>query len=41
MPTHVTTSILVKMYGKAHMLEKAIAVSSRIERDYCRNGVWQ
>lgn len=36
MPSHVTTSILVKMYGKARMLDKAIAVSERMEREYGR-----
>jgi pentatricopeptide repeat protein len=33
-PSNVTTSILVKMYGKAHMLDKAISISDRMERDY-------
>jgi pentatricopeptide repeat protein len=36
LPSHVTTSILVKMYGKAHMLDKAIAVSERMEHEYGR-----
>jgi len=35
-PSNVTTSILVKMYGRAKMLEKAIAVSELIEREYGR-----
>lgn len=33
-PTHVTTSILVKMYGKAKMLDKAIEVSRMAEEEY-------
>mmetsp|Transcript_11857 Transcript_11857/g.21656 ORF Transcript_11857/g.21656 Transcript_11857/m.21656 type:complete len:852 (-) Transcript_11857:63-2618(-) len=33
-PTAVTASILVKMYGKAKMLDKAIAVASWIETKY-------
>mmetsp|Transcript_25181 Transcript_25181/g.57908 ORF Transcript_25181/g.57908 Transcript_25181/m.57908 type:complete len:844 (-) Transcript_25181:13-2544(-) len=33
-PTAVTASILVKMYGKAKMLDKAIAVASWIESKY-------
>jgi pentatricopeptide repeat protein len=35
-PSNVTTSILVKMYGKAHMLDKAISISVRMEREYGR-----
>jgi len=33
-PTHVTTSIMVKMYGKTKMLDRAIAVSDLMEREY-------
>jgi pentatricopeptide repeat protein len=33
-PTPVTTSIMVKMYGKAKMLDKAVAISELLERDY-------
>jgi len=33
-PTHVTISILVKMYGKAKMPEKAFEVSERVEREF-------
>jgi len=34
MPTHVTTSIMIKMYGKAKMLDKAISLSELMEHDY-------
>lgn len=33
-PSHVTTSIMVKMYGKAKMLDKAIALSELLETEY-------
>lgn len=33
-PTHVTISILVKMYGRAKMLSSAIAVADRMEKEY-------
>jgi pentatricopeptide repeat protein len=33
-PTPVTTSIMVKMYGKAKMLDKAVAISELLEKDY-------
>lgn len=33
-PTHVTCSIMVKMYGRAKMLDKAIAVSEIVEKEY-------
>merc|ERR1719498_1076399 len=35
-PTHVTTSIMVKMYGKARMLDKAIGISEILENKYCQ-----
>jgi len=35
-PTDVTASILVKMYGKAKLLDKAAAVSLCMEREYGR-----
>lgn len=33
-PTHVTTSIMVKMYGKMKMLEKAIEINELVEQKY-------
>jgi pentatricopeptide repeat protein len=33
-PTHVTTSIMVKMYGKAKTLDKAIALTKLLEDKY-------
>jgi pentatricopeptide repeat protein len=33
-PTPVTTSIMVKMYGKAKLLDKAIAISESLETEY-------
>lgn len=33
-PTQATISILVKMYGKARMLDKAIDLSNSVEREY-------
>jgi len=33
-PTHVTASIMVKMYGKAKMLDKAVAISDLLEKEY-------
>merc|ERR1719313_3214554 len=33
-PTPVTSSIMVKMYGKAKMLDKAVALSELLEKEY-------
>jgi len=33
-PTHVTTSIMIKMYGKAKMLDKALALGELMEHEY-------
>jgi len=33
-PTQVTVSILVKMYGQAKMLDKAVAISERAQREH-------
>jgi len=33
-PTHITASIMVKMYGKAKMVDKAIHIAEAIEKDH-------